>query len=158
MAELDAAVGGASANSYISLEDAAEYFSMRLQTEAWDAAAEASREKALMQATRMLDRLHWTGSRTTSAQALAWPRTGTTLHGAALDGDAVPARIREACCELALALLRGYGGGFDGIDSFRLGGVSVNFSGPSQTFPPEVDRLIEPFRFAPRATLRLKRG
>ncbi len=67
-----------------------------------------------MRATQLLDRLlMWTkGSRTTSTQALQWPRTGCVdRRGAWVDETTIPAELKEATCELAERLLSPQMGG-----------------------------------------------
>jgi len=157
----DSTSGATSANSYISVEDADNYFAKRMHTDNWDAASDVNKQKALMDATRRLDRIEYTGEKTNNDQALEWPRTGATLRDEALDDDIIPTRILDATCELALAVLSSNinPGLPEGVQSFTVGGVSVALSGPpSSTFPPEVDRLIAPLRFLPRGNMALKRG
>ena len=156
----DATLGGASANSYISVETADDYFAMRVHADNWDAASTATKQKVLMDATRRLDRIEYTGEKTADTQALEWPRTGVTLRDETID-DEIPARILDAVCELALAVLNSNidTGVPEGVQSFTVGGVSVALSGPSSSsFPPEVDRLIAPLRFTPKGNVALKRG
>ena len=157
----DATTGGTSANSYITVEDADDYFAMRVHADNWDAASTATKQKVLMDATRRLDRIQYTGEKTSDTQALEWPRTGVILRDEAIDDDEIPARILDAVCELALAVLNSNidTGVPEGVQSFTVGGVSVGLSGASSsTFPPEVDRLIAPLRFTPKGNVQLKRG
>ncbi|MBI4774217.1 MAG: hypothetical protein HY788_08560 [Deltaproteobacteria bacterium] len=157
----DSTFGGTSANSYISVEEADDYFAMRVHTDAWANAAIGGKQKALMDATRRLDRIEYTGDKTSGGQALEWPRTGATLRDETIDHDEIPVRMLDAVCELALAVLNS---NIDpcmpeSVQSFSVGGVSVALSGPpSSTFPPEVDRLIAPLRFMPKGNVVLKRG
>jgi len=44
----------------------------------------------------------WQGSRTSSAQPLAWPRTGVYVYGTLLANDAIPQSLKDAQCRLAL--------------------------------------------------------
>lgn len=44
----------------------------------------------------------WQGSRTSSTQPLAWPRTGVYVYGTALADDAIPQSLKDAQCRLAL--------------------------------------------------------
>ena len=157
----DATLGGAAANSYITIEDADDYFAMRVHADNWDAASTATKQKVLMDAVRRLDRIEYTGEKTAETQALEWPRTGVILRDDLIDGDEIPKRILDAVCELALAVLNSNidTGVPEGIQSFTVGGVSVAMSGPSSsTFPSEVDRLVAPLRFTPKGNVALKRG
>jgi hypothetical protein len=68
----------------------------------------ASRERALRTATRLIDRLSFDGTATIRTQALQWPRESVQdpdRWGYLLEYTEVPRRVREACCELAIALL-----------------------------------------------------
>jgi len=106
-------------DSYISVADADTYFAGRLNTEAWDGAVATTKEKALKQATREIDRQVFLGRKADSDQALEFPRcyvadprgTGWTSQytfnvtlGMYCDA-AVPQVIKDATCEQALALL-----------------------------------------------------
>jgi len=98
------------ANSYISLADADTYHSDRANTD-WAAATEAERNAALIKATQWLDgryRSRWVGYRKTDDQTLDWPRYDAyDSDGYYLDSDAVPARIKYAEAEAALAIVDG---------------------------------------------------
>lgn len=103
---IDATVGGADANSYITLVDADAYFANRLHTSTWDALTDPQKEAALIWATRVIEAkinaywdkkelpndatirilsdiksdtkcyFVWNGNPSSSTQALSWPRTG----------------------------------------------------------------------------------
>jgi len=86
---------------YISVEDAQDYFDDRLNTGAWDVhsvTGDGDQEKALKQATRIINRLNFIGSKTDDAQENQFPRGGDTE---------IPEDIEIACCEIAIALLDG---------------------------------------------------
>lgn len=123
---LDATVSGANSTSYVTRTEANAYFAARLRSTEWDAAPDAvdgDRDKALIMATSMLDRLPWIGAMTVSTQRLQWPRSYVPkpydpniqyAPSAMIEGDAagywpanaVPRPIQEATFELALELLR----------------------------------------------------
>ena len=44
----------------------------------------------------------WQGVRTSASQQLAWPRAGAYVYGTALADDAIPQRLKDAQCRLAL--------------------------------------------------------
>jgi len=115
--------------SYCTTEYADEYFSGRLCTERWGETSDADKEKALKQATKEIDRQPLTGRKTTDTQELAFPRYPDTE---------VPEAVKEACCEVALALLeRGNSQRRklqqEGVQSFTLGNMS-------ETYAPEAGR------------------
>jgi len=90
-------------NSYVSEAEATAYFADRLHADAWTAATEGNRQKALIMACKLLDgHIVWAGYKTDDAQPLQWPRIGVT--GIAM--DVVPASVIMAQMELALILLK----------------------------------------------------
>lgn len=106
MPTIDATVGGASANSYITRANATTYFDERLNSGAWTSASDADKDRALIQATRRLDQEDWQGVRVTTGQALDWPRYwATDEDGEEYAADAIPQPIQDATCELALRFL-----------------------------------------------------
>lgn len=86
-------------SAYIEIDEAQEYFDLRLHTNAWDEAEDIDRTKALETATRLIDRLNFLGSKTDDSQELQFPR------GEDID---VPQDIKFACAEIALRLLDGF--------------------------------------------------
>lgn len=83
-------------NPYATVSEANTYFSERLRTDAWDDADSDDRLKALKQSTRAIERLNFAGDKADEDQELQFPRGDDTV---------VPQDIKDACCELALALL-----------------------------------------------------
>jgi len=84
------------------------YMAGRIGADDYDDAISNDRKKAMVSATRWLDRQNWDGLRTDpdTPQALEWPRTGlTNKDGEALDDSVVPTDVEEASYELALVLL-----------------------------------------------------
>ena len=111
-------------NSYIDIEGANEYFKNRLHAESWGQADDETKEKALRQATKTMDRQPLRGRKVNSGQALAFPRYPDTE---------VPEAVKEACCEEALALLeRGNSQRRklqqEGVQSFSLGNMSESYA------------------------------
>jgi hypothetical protein len=98
---LEATIGGAGANSFVTMEEAEAYFAARLHAEAWGGATAAAREQALRMAARMLNRLRWHGTPGSATQALCWPRVGAPGAGA----GTIPGAVKAAQCEEALAWL-----------------------------------------------------
>ena len=111
-------------NSYIDIEEADEYFTGRLHAERWGETSDADKEKALRQATKEIDRQLLKGRKATETQELAFPRYPDTE---------VPEAVKEACCEIALALLeRGNSQRRklqqEGVQSFSLGNMSETYT------------------------------
>jgi len=102
--------GLANADSYLSEADATSYITTRLRATnadrvAWEAATSTEAEVALRAATVWLDttfRERWKGVRINETMSLAWPRYNVTDEdGYALDTDAVPQVVKNACAEMA---------------------------------------------------------
>lgn len=156
MATIDATVGGANSNSYVTLAEASAYFEARVPTSpAWESSA--IQEAALIMATRMLDaitqpykifvpgtggspgyyrvRRHWTGAAATTTQRLAWPRTGMyDRNGNAIASNVLPLELKEAVSEFAGQLLKADSTLNNavmalGISSVKAGSVAVSFRG-----------------------------
>jgi hypothetical protein len=149
---LDATVGGATSNSYETIEEAQAYYDTRTPVAGWDNAADQA--ILLMMGTRVLEamsrpmkslvtkdgqalyyitRRTWTGQPATTTQKLAWPRTGMyDANGNAIPDDVIPQDLKDALAELAGAL-----GTSDstldndvkvqGLTSVRAGSVSLTF-------------------------------
>lgn len=102
-------VGGASTNSYVTAAEATTYLEGRLNSTAWSAAV-ADQNAALVEAFREINLLRFAGTKVTATQAGQWPRQW------ARDPDApwydyfaltaIPQRVKDAQCELALEFLR----------------------------------------------------
>ena len=68
-------------DTYVTVAEADTYL-----RGAWSAFDTADKESALVEAARSMETLTWKGSKTSEAQALAWPRTGVVdRYGRALD-------------------------------------------------------------------------
>lgn len=109
-----ATAGAANANSFASEADAIAYMAARLNASAWTTVSGSTlidAEKiALVEATRELNNRNYIGSRATDTQALQWPRQWAVNPDSAYETffatDAVPQRIKDACCELAFQFLK----------------------------------------------------
>lgn len=70
---IDATVGGANSNSYVTLAYANALFENMLLPNAWDSAVPDDQERALMTATLWLEEYDQTSTPTTTTQALKYP-------------------------------------------------------------------------------------
>ena len=109
--------------SYVNLTEANEYFSNRLHADAWAEASDADKDKALAMAAKAIDRQPLSGRKADTAQTLAFPRHPDTE---------VPVAVKDACCEVALALLeRGNSQRRklqqEGVQSLSLGNMSETY-------------------------------
>lgn len=100
---IDATVGGAGANSYVDLAEAADYFDVEAHPLAsqWSALDEAAQEAALRRATWMVDQLRFHGCRASSTQRLQFPRVYKRWCA-----DTIPQTLKDAVCEQAIAIAR----------------------------------------------------
>ena len=110
--------------SYCTIEYADEYFSGRLHAESWGQADDITKDKALRQATKTIDRQRLNGRKTNPSQPLVFPR---------YPDKEIPEAVKEACCEEALALLeRGNSQRRklqqEGVQSFTLGNMSETYA------------------------------
>ena len=97
---------GLTANSFVDVAGADSYFSARLYSGKWDSAATEDKEKALKQATRMLDQIDWRGAKSLATNSLRWPRSAVTdRDNILLSADSIPVFLKSAACELAINFL-----------------------------------------------------
>lgn len=141
-------VGGASSNSYVTLAVFNTYCEQRLNVDSFDEAQPDDKIRALLMATRRLDRENWIGQKASTTQALVWPRSGIYKpdgYGEQYSSAEIPQLVKDAQCELALAYLGGYGAATssDSISEFSIDGVRVKTSGGGTAgWPDAVDELI----------------
>lgn len=106
--EVEDGSGLAGANSYLSVDAADDYWADRANA-VWAAKTEPEKKAALIKATDYLVRRYrgqWKGSRTTTAQALDWPRAGVENEECVtLPSNAVPGEVAAATAELAYRAL-----------------------------------------------------
>jgi hypothetical protein len=140
------------ANSYATLAEANTYLDDSVRAGSWEFLDDDSKARALLTATRMLDRRDWDGEKTDSDQTLAFPRTGLEDY---VDTQ-FPGPIIEACIELAYELTQDSGvettsrgkntkrlkAGEAEIEYFRPGGVRG--LGSDTRFPEIVEEIIKP--------------
>jgi hypothetical protein len=104
---IDATVGGETSNSYATLEEIEELLEAEILVGAWadlDDDEEADlllKQKALIQATRLIDQVLFKGVRTNQNQALEFPRTGVRIDPNMI----IPSAIIPHDIKLAQALI-----------------------------------------------------
>src|SRR5215471_133380 len=124
---LDTTIGGAAANSYVTLQNAEDYFDAQLGSEKWTDANSDDKTRALLMGAKRLQRETWLGGKVASTQRLAWPR----LNVKKIDGihpdftwgygyagfcdeyyanNEIPQQVKDAQCEFALIFLSSGGG------------------------------------------------
>lgn len=112
--------GLSGANSYANVADGDSYHGGHLYATGWTAAVTATKESALIMATRLIDACYrFNGFKANNTQALQWPRMRcldpdraeiidlplSNNRGPYLDADSVPAPLLQATCELARTLI-----------------------------------------------------
>jgi hypothetical protein len=101
--------GLSTAESYASVSSADTRLTS-LGNTTWSTITTAEKEEALRRATRYMVqsyRSRWIGARSTSVQALDWPRTWVMIDGYPINANVVPADISNACIDLALKAAAG---------------------------------------------------
>lgn len=149
---LEDGTGLAASNSYASVAQGDDYHLSRLRSTVWTGAVTGDKEKALAQASRLIDaEMRFRGYKASDAQAMQWPRIlarDRNLYGALVtpnsagatfneyfNATTIPKELREATCELARLLLGGErtdpedtdGTGIKSLAIYK--GVSVEFNG-----------------------------
>lgn len=123
MATLDATVGGAASNSYVTVAEADDYFASRLNTGNW---AAADKDAALITAAYDIDSFFkWIGARTDDIQFMDWPR----IFVDDVESNEIPFDIKRAQMELAISYIDG---GYSNtqaetVEKVKLGGLEVEF-------------------------------
>jgi hypothetical protein len=102
---IDATVGGANSNSFITVAEGDDIAGYDFNNEGWILATNDDKIRALVKSTSELNNLPWVGLRATTTQALAWPRTEATINGREIPDDEIPREVKQATFDLALALL-----------------------------------------------------
>jgi hypothetical protein len=141
--------GLAGANSFATVAEADTYHEGHLYASGWTGATTEQKEAALVMATRLLDRkTKWPGTRNSSTQALAWPRSDGECDGFDIPSNLVPQPVKDATAELARLLI-----GEDltaevaqnELESIGLGkgALEIKFNGkPKKQIPSIVDDLL----------------
>jgi len=113
---------------YATYTEGDTYFGEQLNVTAWTGAEDADKTKALQMATNAIDRLNFRGEKAVSTQDLQFPRK---------DDSAVPQDVKDACCEIAIALLDGKDPELE-YENLRM--ISQQFANVKSTYvatPPE---------------------
>ena len=106
---VETGTGGASSESLCGVADSLTYHSAR-GNNTWATITTAQQEQALRRATDYMEAVYsqrWAGTRTTSTQALSWPRYNVFVNGYVTSSSAVPKPVIAACAELALRAAAG---------------------------------------------------
>ena len=184
---INATVGSASANSYITLADATaiiEGFVENADVQHWNSGNTDSRNRALYTATQRLDRERFLGARATDTQALQWPRTGVRKPDTYINTYAVgfpfrittdyftdteiPTQIKYAQVLLAVYLHSNTDGldlsGMEDYKSVQIGSLSVVMAGANSQatgadrVPPLYERYLTGLRISGPGNFAIRRS
>lgn len=149
---IDATVGGASSNSYLTLARAAVLAETLPHMGEWVTDSSINKAQLLLHATRLLDR-HFLpdGTKVSTAQALWWPQSGLFYaHTAtAIPTTIIPEFVELATLEWAWALHQtpdAYGDIASGLRELDTPSFNMVFSGGAQKIVPRViSELLAPY-------------
>jgi hypothetical protein len=100
-----ATAGAANANSYLTVAGADSIANGMVGTLSWTTATSDNKARALITATNGLETLSWIGERSSSTQALNWPRTDASCGDKVIASDEIPRELELATFDLANDLL-----------------------------------------------------
>ena len=182
---IDATVGGASANSYITLSEAnstIEGLIIDDDVQAWISATDDNKNRALFTAAVRVDRERFLGARVTNTQALQWPRTGVRKPDTYINTYAtgfpfristdyftdteIPDQVKKAQAILAVYLNNNRDGlGLSGLEDYKtvkLGNIEAtpNFYGAvgADRVPPLFERYFTGLRISGPGNIAIKRS
>ena len=182
---IDATVGGASANSYITLSEAdsnIEGLIIDDDVQAWISATDDNKNRALFTAAVRIDRERFLGARVTNTQALQWPRTGVRKPDTYINTYAtgfpfristdyftdteIPEQVKKAQAILAVYLNNNRDGlGLSGLEDFKnvkIGNLDAtpNFFGSvgADRVPPLFERYFTGLRISGPGNIAIKRS
>jgi len=183
---INATVGSASANSYVTLAEADAIIEGLVQdadVQHWGSGNTDSRNRALYTATQRLDRERFLGARATDTQALQWPRTGVRKPDTYINTYAVgfpfrittdyytdteiPDQIKRAQIQLAVYLHNNTDAlGLSGLEDYKnvkIGSLDVT---PNLDFgsigadkvPPLFERYLTGLRISGPGNIAIRRS
>ena len=182
---IDATVGGAAANSYITLSDAnaiVEGLIADDDVSAWDGSSTDNKNRALYTAAVRIDRERFLGARVTNTQALQWPRQGVRKPDTYINTYSIgfpfristdyfaeteiPEQVKKAQVILAVYLNNNRDGlGLSGLEDFKkvkLGSLDLepNFYGSvgADRVPPLFERYFTGLRISGPGKIAIKRS
>lgn len=143
--------GLSDANTYIDLNTANTYLEDNPYVTVWTDSSDDIKTWALLTATRLIDTyMSFIGSKTSTTQALEWPRTGGTNKCSNLEvaNTFIPQSLRFAVVELAVDLLtsdktRVSATDQSMISSIKLDVISIQYDTPMKSgLPFETPNVI----------------
>lgn len=143
--------GLASANSYVSVEDADDYLVTNIHVfPIWDALTTENKQYLLAWASTYLDqRARWNGKKAVETSGLRFPRECLTdRDGNPIASDVVPVALKQATVEMARALIesdRSADRGQDGLERLRVDVIEIYFNADYRlpTVPKNINMILE---------------
>lgn len=135
---VDPTVGGASANSYVTVVEALAYLGTRTGAAAFVALTPDAQAQALITAAYRIDAENYRGRPASTTQQMKWPRANVFFDMNAIASDVVPVQVQWAQIEMALAIANAGAAdllgptGVETIERVRAGSVEVQFRNPQQ--------------------------
>jgi hypothetical protein len=139
---IDASVGTSTANSYVTMAEADDYFNSHIASQSWDSAT--NRKALLVHSSRNLDSfMTWYGDRLAdeTTQSMDWPR----INVLNVDSDIVPQRLKNAVLELASFLaLNGTSVDLAEASKIKVGPLTIDLDsdGAGYLLPPQISRIL----------------
>lgn len=141
-------------NSYVTIAEADEYFAGKLYADEWHNTDDTTKEKALKEACRRINRLAFKGEKADEAQLLAFPRKMPMFNRIGVIGfvtdTGIPEEVKTAQCEEALALLK-YGNSArtkaqeQNVVRVSFGEVSEEYRASLKLLSKEALELLKPY-------------
>ena len=178
-------IGSNIANSYITLQEAQDLIDGLVEDDdvtAWASATTDQKNRALVTATKRIDRERFLGARATNTQALQWPRDGVRKPDTYINtytigfpfrvttdyytSTEIPSQVKEAEAILATYLNNNKNGlGLSGLEDYKnvkLGSLEAtpNFYGAvgADRVPPLFERFFTDLRISGPGNIAIKRS
>lgn len=182
---LNATIGAADANSYLTLSDAQAIIDGMVEGDdvaAWASATTDQKNRALVSAAMRIDRERFLGARATDTQAMQWPRTGVRKPDTYINTYAVgfpfrittdyftdteiPQQVKDAQATMAVYLHNNKDGlGLSGLEDYKnvkIGSLDVTPNQYGATgadrIPPMVERFFTGLRISGPGNIAVKRS
>ena len=142
-------------DTFCTMEYAEEYSGSKVFADVWNEADATTKEKALKEATRRINRLKFKGLKADSGQVLEFPRQFPQVSNFAIgyvEQEEIPEEVKAATCEEALAILK-YGNSArtkaqeQNVVSVKMGDTSETYEKGrlGRLFSQEAYELLKPY-------------
>lgn len=138
-------------NSYVDVTEADAYFVDRLYSDVWGNAVQQDKERALIMATKKIDRQPLRGIKADPSQKLQFPRAMYSYDSGGLIVETeISQAVKDATCEEALAILQGIPKRIElqqqGVKAFTMSDVSETYTGSlKKLLSQEAIELLAPY-------------